>query len=124
MLLRLGETGIVRLHVSAQVLQEIEAVFQRKAPELVPTLALVLERSKVDVISHEHLEHLRACQRLTGHPADGRVLAEAWSAGVNYFVTLDREHFLANAALIEYVPFPIGTPGDCLVWLREHLSSF
>jgi hypothetical protein len=47
------------------------------------------------------------------------VLAAAIAAQVDYFVTLDRQHFLTNEPLRAALPFPIGTPGDCLAWHRQ-----
>jgi hypothetical protein len=51
------------------------------------------------------------------------IVAAAWSTNVDYFVTLDRQHILDNPALRTAVPFPIGTPGDCLNWYRAQLIS-
>ena len=47
------------------------------------------------------------------------ILADAWHNQVDYLVTLDKAHFLGEPVLAERVPFLIGTPGDCLAWLRE-----
>jgi hypothetical protein len=49
------------------------------------------------------------------------VLAAAQSSGADYFVTLDRVHFLDNPALKSVVSFPIGRPGDFLAWYRDNL---
>jgi predicted nucleic acid-binding protein len=57
---------------------------------------------------------------LTGHPGDGRVLADAWEAGADFFVTLDRQHFLDNEPLCSALPFTLGTPGDFLLWYRQN----
>ena len=47
---------------------------------------------------------------------DGRVLADAWQARADFFITLDRQHFLDNEHLRAALPFPLGTPGDFLLW--------
>jgi hypothetical protein len=60
---------------------------------------------------------------LVAHDADALILAAAWASGVDYFVTLDRQHFLENPRLREAVPFGVGTPGDYLGWLRKLLGS-
>jgi hypothetical protein len=39
------------------------------------------------------------------------------------FVTLDRKHFLENALLAGSLPFPMGTPGDLLAWLKQRLAG-
>jgi hypothetical protein len=42
---------------------------------------------------------------------------------VDFFVTLDKQHFLGNAAITSHAAFPIGTPGECLAWIRRRLLS-
>ena len=118
MVLRLGEAGAIRVLVSSQVLDEIEAALRHKAPDTLGFLALLLDRSRVEVVSPPTPEALGKCQALAPHPGDARVLAAAWAAAVNYFVTLDRKHFLDNVDLRDAAPFPIGTPGDFLTWHR------
>jgi predicted nucleic acid-binding protein len=49
MLLKLGEAGAVELLVSSQVLEEIEDVIRRKAAQLLPSLALLLDRSRAKI---------------------------------------------------------------------------
>jgi hypothetical protein len=58
---------------------------------------------------------------LVQHPGDAQVLAAAWSSNVDYFVPLDKQHFLENRELIQAIPFPIGTSGDFLAWFRSKL---
>jgi predicted nucleic acid-binding protein len=123
MILKLGEAGAVRLLVSPRVLSEIEGALRRKAPDLLGLLALLLDRSGVEVVPSPASEVVQESQALTSHPGDAQVLAAAWAAGVDYFVTLDRKHFLDNLSLKEAVPFPIGTPGDFLIWYRGQLVA-
>ena len=118
MILKLGEAGAIRLLVSPQVLSEIEGTLRRKAPDLLGLLTLLLDRSGVETVPSSALEVVQESQALTGHPGDAQILAAAWVAEVDYFVTLDRKHFLDNPGLKEAVPFPIGTPGDFLSWYR------
>lgn len=122
MILKLGEAGAIRLLVSPQVLDEIESALRRKAPDMLGLLALLLDRSGVEVVSSPIPEAVQDSQALTGHPGDAQVLAAAWAAGVDYFVTLDRKHFLDNLALRDAVPFPVGTPGDFLAWYQGQLA--
>jgi predicted nucleic acid-binding protein len=121
MILKLGEADAIRLLISPQVLDEIERVLRRKAPELLGLLTLLLDRSNVVIVPTPTPETLQTSQALISHPGDARVLAAAWSAGVDYFVTLDRKHFLGNSALRDAVPFPVGTPGDFLAWYRKRV---
>lgn len=122
MLLKLGEAGAIRLLVSSHVLTEIENVLRRKSPESLGVLALILHQSQITVTANGEVEHLTVCQSLITYPADALIVAAAWSAGADCFVTLDRQHLLENPSLHQAVPFSIGTPGDCLNWYRSQLT--
>jgi predicted nucleic acid-binding protein len=121
MILKLGESGIIRLLVSRQVLTEIERVVRRKAPNELGTLALLLERSNIDVISGIIEDRLTMTSAVVNHPGDAKIIAAAWSSGVDYFITLDQVHFLKNRKLRKLLPFNLGTPGDFLSWFKERL---
>jgi predicted nucleic acid-binding protein len=118
MFLKLGEAGAVRLMVSSQVLDEVEGALRRKAPEALGAFALLLDRSNIEVTSLPTNEAIRECLVVTGYQGDAGVLAAALNSQVDYFVTLDRQHFLDNPRLSGFAPFPIGTPGDFLAWFR------
>ena len=122
MILKLGEVGAIRLLVSPQVLDEIESALRRKAPDMLGLLALLLDRSGIEVVPAPMPEAVQDSQALTGHLGDAQVLAAAWVARADYLVTLDRKHFLDNQALKAAVPFPVGTPGDFLAWYRAQLT--
>jgi predicted nucleic acid-binding protein len=119
--LKLGEARAVELLVSFQVLSEIEAVFRRKEAQLLPTLVVLLDRSRVINAPAAPQDLFESCCELLPHPGDARILADAWHNQVDFLVTLDKAHFLDVLALAEQTPFPIGTPGDCLAWLRANL---
>lgn len=122
MILKLGEAGAIHLLVSPQVLMEAEQVLRRKAPDLLGLFALLLDRSRVETVPAARPDAVQECLALTGYPADALVLAAAKGRAVDYFVTLDREHFLRNDQLKRSMPFPVGTPGDFLLWYRGLLS--
>ena len=119
MILKLGEAGSIQLLVSSQVLTEAEGTVRRKAPHALGVLALLLDRSGAEVVPAPTPESLQQSHALVSHPGDAQVLAAAWAAGADYFVTLDRQHFLDNPQLCAAAPFPIGTPGDFLAWMRR-----
>jgi predicted nucleic acid-binding protein len=123
MILKLGEAGAVRVLVSPHVLQEAENVLRRKAPDLIGLLALLLDRSGAETVAAPLPDFVQECLALTGYPADALVLAAAKMTAADYFVTLDREHFLNNDALKRAMPFPIGTPGDFLAWYRGRITT-
>lgn len=121
-LLRLGAMGAIELLVSPLVLHEVEAVLRRKAPDLVGEMALLLERSGVQVVNARDAQVVARCTELAGHAGDGRILADACSGEPDYFVTLDKRHLLDDAVAGQ-MPFPIGTPGDCIAWLRNRWAQ-
>lgn len=122
MILRLGEAETIRLLVSPQVLAEAETVVRRKIPEHIGLLALLLDSSKAEVLPTASPEIVGVALTLTNHQGDAVVLADSGAAEVDFFVTLDKMHFLSNEALRDALPFPIGTPDDCLAWLREQFD--
>lgn len=123
MVLKLGEAGVVRLLASPQVIGELERALRRKAPQTLGALALILERSGVEITDTPLPEVVQDALNLIDHLGDARILAAAVTSRADYFITLDKAHFLENPAAIEEAPFPIGTPGDFLTWFRERLKS-
>ena len=118
MVLKLGEAEAVTVLVSPQVLAEAENVLKRKAPQAVGLLALLLDRSRVEVTPSPAPENVEKSEILTHHPGDAQVLAAVWQSQADYLVTLERQHFLDNPLVAQSVPFPVGTPGDFLAWYR------
>lgn len=123
MLLKLGEAQAIKLYVSSQVLIEIENVLRRKSPQSLGSLALLLNRSRIAVISETPEDQIAICQSMVRYAPDAIVLAAAWAAEIDYFVTLDRQHFLNNEQIHDATPFVVGTPGSCLAWYRRKISS-
>lgn len=113
-ILHLGELGAIAILLNSQVISEIERALRQKAPGELGSLALLLDRAQVEICEGPSEKTLHECQQIIPISADALSIASAWDAGVDYFVTLDRRHFLENFALREAVPFPLGTPGDFL----------
>jgi predicted nucleic acid-binding protein len=123
MILKLAEEGIVDLLISSQVLAEAEGALRRKAPESLAYLALLLDLARVQVSSNPPLTQVRLWAAEIAYLPDAAILAAAIAAKADYLVTLDRQHFLENEPLKARVPLRIGTPGDCLAWLRAGLGE-
>jgi predicted nucleic acid-binding protein len=120
MLLIMGEMKAIQLVINRQVLLEIENTLRTKAPSQLGALVLLLDRSQIEIVSQEQSEIITIQQWVT-HPGDARILASALESKIDYFVTLDRKHFLNNRSLRQAAPFLIGTPGDFLIWYRSYL---
>ena len=119
MLLRLGEAGVVHLLLSAQVLREIDVVLRRKSERHLPTLAILIDRSRAEVVKDAPPQLVQQCQVWIPHVGDAHILADAWYAQVDFLATLDKQHFLQAERRGVQLPVSVGTPGDCLAWLRD-----
>ena len=120
-ILALGQAEMLQIIVSPQVLTEVEAAIRRKASEALAALFLALDRSKLQVVAAPQAQTIQKSHDLISYLPDAVVLAAAWEANVDYFVTLDKQHFLDNTELKQALPFPVGTPGDFLAWFRGQL---
>ncbi|HYP41143.1 MAG TPA: PIN domain-containing protein [Chloroflexia bacterium] len=118
---QLAEAGTVEVLISPQVLTEAEGALRRKAPDGLGLLALLLGDSRAEIVPSPSHDAVAKAQNLTGHAGDAQVLAAALGVQTDYFVTLDRQHFLDNLMLKDAMPFPVGTPGDFLSWFRDQL---
>ena len=123
MILKLGEAGAIQITISSQVLREIENALRKKAPQALGALALTLDRCNAINLPEPSQELVDECNQFVHHPGDAIVLAAAWKSEADYFITLDRRHFIENKALREAAHFYIGTPGDFLDWFRGLLIS-
>jgi predicted nucleic acid-binding protein len=121
-ILRLGVAGLLQVLVSQDVLAELEENLQRKAPRRLVDLAVAFEEANLALVNPPDITTIQQCQRLIGYADDSVVLAAALAAQVDFFVTLDRQHFLDNEPLRAALPFPMGTPGDCLAWYRRQVD--
>ena len=100
----------------------VRGVVARKAPQLRALVAVPLDRAAVEVLPAPGPASTEAANRSIAYRADAAVLAEALSAGIDFFVSLNRAHFVDNAAL-DALPFRVDTPGECLAWLRTSLRT-
>jgi predicted nucleic acid-binding protein len=123
LILKLGETGAINLLVSGQVLKEIEGVLRKKSPDNLGYLALLLDRSRINIAPDPGEDTIKKCAEIISHKGNAQVIGAAWESKVDYFVTLDRKHFLDNHLLREKIPVQIGTPGDFLTWFRGRSTT-
>lgn len=121
-LLKLGESGAIQIWVGPAVLREADEVFRRKAPDLLPLLAALLHQAQVQAGPAATAEQQARVTALVDHAPDARIVAEALACGAHYLVTHDQEHLLRNPRL-GVLPCRVGTPADCLAWVRQRLTE-
>lgn len=117
-LLKLGESGAIHVWVGPTVLREADEVFRRKAADLLPLLATLLHQAQVEVGPAATAAQQAQAGALVDDAPDARVVAEALACRAELLVTHDQEHLLRNPRL-DVLPCKVGTPGDCLAWLRQ-----
>jgi predicted nucleic acid-binding protein len=101
-------------------LSEADGVLARKAPNNKALFALLLDQAGVEIGPVPDAATSNQAEQVVDYAPDARVLAEALAARADYFVTFDRQHFIDNPS-ISALPFPVGTPGEFLAWLRKRL---
>lgn len=116
-LLHLCAAGLAEGWIGPSVLKETDGALRRKAPEALPMVAVLLAESNILAGPPASDSDLDRAEAAISYAPDARVLAEALSSRAAFFVTLDRTHFLGNPELAG-LPLTVGTPGDCLTWLR------
>lgn len=121
LLFHLAHAGTVKLLVGKGVLHEADEVMRRKAPASLGLLAQLLDETGIEISKPATAAQQKKARSLLNYVPDADVLAQAISANPEWFVSHDKEHFVGNPAL-DKLPFKIGTPGDVIAWLREHLS--
>lgn len=121
LLLRLAEADAIELWIGSSVLREADAVLLRKAPAARADMALLLDSARARLAPAPDASWLAEAAALIDYRPDAQVLAEALSSSADWFVTLDRRHFLGKPEL-DHLMVQMGTPGDYIAWLRAHWS--
>jgi predicted nucleic acid-binding protein len=121
-ILTLAEQDAIRLWVGPVVLQEADGVFRRKAPDLLPLLAALLDQAQVMVAPATSPDDQAKAAAIVEYAPDAHVLAEALASRADFFITHDEAHFLRNP-LIQTLPCRVGSPGDFLAWIRTELTN-
>ena len=122
-ILKLSEVRALEAWVGPQVLNELDRALRAKAPEIMGEIAHLLDTARIRVTGAGSKTQVDVYLALVGHSGDAQVIADAAGMPPDFFITLDRKHFLDNEDLRAALPFPSGTPGDFLEWFRENLTS-
>jgi hypothetical protein len=122
-LLVLGETSLVSLTISEQVVAETERALARKAPRALPSYREALRRSGLAVVRDPTPSDVAAHAGIIRHQPDVPIVVAAMQARVDYLVALNRRHFIDDPDVAARSAVLIGTPGDALAWVRGRLAS-
>lgn len=121
LILKLGEAGALDIWIGPNVLEELDGVIDRKAPQSKPYIALLLQQAQIEVGDTPPEAALHQASQVISYLPDAQIVAEAIASEVDYFVSFDRKHLVGNPQADE-LPFAMGTAGDFLAWYRVRLS--
>lgn len=115
----LAELGLLRLVVCPQVFDEVERNLQAKAPAALPHFRRLRTALDWEIVDDPTPEQVKACVDVIA-AKDAPILAAAITAGSQRLVTLDAHHF-NRSEVRRRATFPIQTPGELLVDIRQAL---
>jgi predicted nucleic acid-binding protein len=123
-LLKLGETNIIDLKVSHEVLNDTEFIIRKNGSASLPLLAVIFDASNLSTTLDPSEETIEYCIDLTGYLPDARVLARAVESDCNLFVTFDFEHFLQNPLIgPPRTKLKVVNAYDALDWISEYVGN-
>jgi predicted nucleic acid-binding protein len=122
-LLLLAEAGIVEIVVSEQVVVETEHALARALPHALGPYREALRRTGLRIQRPPSPDAVRARAALVRHSGGVPILVATIHAKVDYFVTLDRRHFIDDPRIAMRAGLRIGTPGDALAWVRAQSAT-
>jgi predicted nucleic acid-binding protein len=119
-LLLLSEAGVlVQVIVSEQVIAETERNVARKLPRALPYYREALRSGAMTIVKNPTREEVTQHQGIIAHKADVPIVVAAMKANADYLVTLNRRHFLDDPEVAQRSGLQIGSPGDCVAWVRS-----
>jgi len=117
-LFQLAEAGVLHLLVGPTVLREADEVVRRKASSSRPLLVQLLDAARVGTSLLPTKIQVESARQYVRYAPDARVLAEAICADPDWFITLDKKHFL-NKKREFRIGIAIGTPGDLIQSIKQ-----
>ncbi len=120
-LLLLAEDTRITITVSEQVITEVERNIARKVPTALVFTRELLRQTNFVIVHDSDRKALKKHADWVSHPADLPILIAAVQAKTDYFVTLKPKHFIDDPLVSQRSGLRIGTPGDALRWVRDHL---
>ena len=118
-LLILGEEKRITLFVSEQVIIEVERNVARKMPKILHLVREIILQANIRIVRDPTPDAVQQHLSWISHASDVPILLAARQANVDFLVTLNRRHFIEDPEVATRSNLRIGTPGDCLAWLRN-----
>lgn len=116
LILELAKKEKISIYASRLVLREAERNLRKKTnPKTVKSFHRYLKQTAIHVIPPPNDKILEQCEAYI-HPKDVPVFAAAIEAKVEFFITLDRRHFLNPQTLAHAGKIKIMPPADFLRW--------
>ncbi len=122
-LLLLAEANQIQITVSEQVVGETERAVARKLPQALEYYREALRSTGLRIVHDPSAEDVEAFHDIISHPADVPIVLAAMRCGADYLATFNRRHFIDDREVTAKCGIPIGTPGDALEWVRQHLAE-
>ncbi len=122
-LLLLAESDQITITLSEQVVAETERAVARKVPQALADLRAAILASKAQIVQDPAPEKVHENLHLISHHVDVPILLAAMKANVDYLITHNGVHFIADPGVALEANLRIGTPGDALHWVRGQISS-
>ena len=121
-LMRLVETGVLRMVVSQEVIIEADRVLVEKFPELIQENRRLWKNLTPEITSDPTINQAKIFLEKLPR-ADAIILCSAHLAMVSAFVTWNTRDFMGEQ-ISSLVKFPIVVPADGLKLFRELLEPF
>ncbi len=120
-LLQLAEIGELNVLINEQVIIETERALARKSPHNLPDFRQAIKIVHPMIVK-ETAKDVQKCLYMISDASDAPILAAAIKAKADFLVTHNRKHFLDDPKVAQKSGLQIGTPGDAVAWLREHVN--
>jgi predicted nucleic acid-binding protein len=118
-LMPLGARGTIQVVVSRQVVEEIRRNLSEIYPEFLHDLLSLLTQAGIEVVADVSEHSVEEVIEYIPYPPDAAIFAPALEAGVDYFVTGDRKHFLTQPEIQDRAGIPILSPREFLERINE-----
>lgn len=122
-LLMLAEDQKISALVSEQVIAEVERNLARKVPQALPFAREQILSANLLILRDPSPAEVARYMDWISHPPDVPILVAVLKAQVDFLCTLNTNHFILDPNVANKSGSRIGTPGDCLNWVRETITK-